>query len=248
MSYSPRYFLVDEPAPFVRHVQIARAEKLNAFIEPMWLEFGALMDRLSTDPDVRAVVLSGAGRHFTSGLDVEAASQAMAGHDGGDVARTARRIQRAATAVQSCVAAAERCEVPVVCVLHGHALGLAIDLACCADVRVCAADARMAVKEVDVGMAADVGTLARLPKLVGSFGWVKEVCLGARAFGPAEALRQGFVSAVYESKEAAVAAAVELARAWAAKSPVAVSNTKDVLNRARDQSIEESEWPRRADR
>lgn len=122
----------------------------------------------------------------------------------------------------------------MICAIHGIALGLAIDISCCADIRVAAANTRFAVKEVDIGMAADIGTLARLPKIVGSISWVKEVCLTARDFSAQEALAVGFVSQVHETKENAVQAAVELAALMAEKSPVAVQGTKELLNHARD--------------
>lgn len=128
----------------------------------------------------------------------------------------------------------------MICILHGISIGLAIDLSCCADVRLCAADTRLAVKEVDIGLAADIGTLSRLPKAVGSSSWVKDVCLSARFFDAAEALRQGFVSEVHESKAAAVAAGLEKAALIAGKSPVAVQGTKELLNHARDHSVDES--------
>jgi hypothetical protein len=128
----------------------------------------------------------------------------------------------------------------VICVLHGISIGLAIDLSCCADVRLCTADTRLAVKEVDIGLAADIGTLARLPKAVGSYSWVKDVCLSARFFGAAEALRVGYVSEVHENKEKAVAAGLEKAVLVAGKSPVAVQGTKELLNHARDHSVGES--------
>lgn len=128
----------------------------------------------------------------------------------------------------------------MICILHGISIGLAIDLSSCADIRLCAADTRMAVKEVDIGLAADIGTLSRLPKAVGSSSWVKDVCLSARFFDAAEALRAGFVSEVHESKAAAVAAGMDKAALLAGKSPVAVQGTKELLNHARDHSVDES--------
>lgn len=128
----------------------------------------------------------------------------------------------------------------MICILHGISIGLAIDLSCCADVRLCAADTRLAVKEVDIGLAADIGTLSRLPKAVGSSSWVKDVCLSARFFDAAEALRAGFVSEVHETKAAAVAAGLGKAGLLAGKSPVAVQGTKELLNHARDHSVDES--------
>lgn len=130
--------------------------------------------------------------------------------------------------------------VAVICVLHGISYGLAIDVACCADIRLAAAGTRFAVKEVDIGMAADVGTLARLPKIVGSTSWVKDVCMTARDFSAEEALRQGFVSGVHGDKAATVAAALALAGTLAGKSPVAVQGTKELLNYGREHSTAES--------
>jgi len=128
----------------------------------------------------------------------------------------------------------------VISVLHGISYGLAIDLSTSADVRICAKDTRFSVKEVDIGLAADIGTLARLPKVVGNSSWVKEVCLSAREFGADEALAVGFVSQVHASKEAALNAALRLAGLIASKSPVAVQGTKELLNHARDNTVEQS--------
>lgn len=128
----------------------------------------------------------------------------------------------------------------MICILHGISIGLAIDLSTCADVRICAADARLAVKEVDIGLAADIGTLSRLPKCVGSFSWVKDVCLSARYFDAREALAVGFVSQVHENKAAALEAGLKMAGLLASKSPVAVQGTKELLNHARDHSVDES--------
>jgi len=128
----------------------------------------------------------------------------------------------------------------VICVLHGYSFGLAIDISTCADIRICAQDTKFAVKEVDIGLAADIGTLTRLPKIVGNFGWVKDVSLSARTFGAEEALRVGFVSQVVDSKEKAIEVALKFAKQLATKSPVAVQGTKELLNHARDHSVADS--------
>lgn len=130
----------------------------------------------------------------------------------------------------------------MICILHGISIGLAIDLSSCADVRICAADTRFAVKEVDIGLAADIGTLSRLPKCVGSFSWVKDVCLSARFFDAREALSVGYVSQVHETKAAALEAGLKMATLLASKSPVAVQGTKELLNHARDHSVDESRF------
>ncbi|KAL2259075.1 hypothetical protein VTK26DRAFT_7377 [Humicola hyalothermophila] len=235
-----QHFVVTCPSTFVAHVEINRPSKLNAFFDAMWLEMRQVFTQLSSDPDVRAVVLSGAGdRAFTAGLDVTAASQngVLSNDEGLDGARKSARLRRYIAEFQDCISAVERCEKPVICVMHGISIGLAIDISTCADVRVCSRDVRFAVKEVDIGLAADIGTLARLPKVVGSQSWVRDVCLTARDFGAAEALQVGFVSAVHDSKAAALAAAVKLAAFIATKSPVAVQGTKELLNHSRDHTV-----------
>lgn len=109
-----KHFLVDTPLPFVAHVQINRPSKLNSFYEEMWLEFKTVFDALSTDPEVRAVVLSGAGaKAFTAGLDVEAASQSGILAQQGekvDVARAAVSIKRHVAEFQACISSVEKCE------------------------------------------------------------------------------------------------------------------------------------------
>ncbi|UKZ48674.1 hypothetical protein TrVGV298_002902 [Trichoderma virens] len=233
-----KFFTVTSPKPFVAHVQIQRPEKHNAFSEAMWLEFGRVFQQLSADADVRAVVLSGAGdKAFTAGLDVQSASQdSTLMSDQKDPARKAKGMRAQIEEFQSSIGAMEKCEKPVICAMHGIALGLAIDISCTADIRICASNTRFAVKEVDIGLAADIGTLARLPKIVGSTSWVKDVCLTARDFSAQEALAVGFVSQVHESKEKTVQVAIDLAANIAEKSPVAVQGTKELLNHARDHS------------
>ena len=124
--------------------------------------------------------------------------------------------------------------------MHGFAFGLGIDMSTCADIRICSADTKFAVKEVDIGLAADIGTLTRLPKVVGNFSWVKDVALSARVFGAEEAFRVGFVSQVLETKEKAIQAGLKMAELLATKSPVAVQGTKELLNHARDHPIADS--------
>lgn len=113
--------------------------------------------------------------------------------------------------------------------------------------RICAADTRFAVKEVDIGIAADIGTLTRLPKVVGGGSWVKDVCLSGRGFRAAEAERVGLVSWVGKSrgeggKGEVVGEAVRWAELVGGKSPVAVQGTKEILNWSWDRSVEDGEF------
>ncbi|MES1914187.1 MAG: hypothetical protein MHM6MM_006291 [Cercozoa sp. M6MM] len=141
--------------------------------------------------------------------------------------------------MQQNITAAENCRVPVIACVHGGVIGGAIDLITACDIRIASSDAFFSVKEVDIGMAADVGTLQRLPKVVRSDSWVRDVCLTGRRFDAQEALQQGLVSRVCEDKKAAVAAALELASTIAKKSPIAVAGTKHLLNYSRSRTTQE---------
>lgn len=110
--------------------------------------------------------------------------------------------------------------------------------------RICASETKFAVKEVDIGLAADIGTLSRLPKVVGSGSWVKDVCLSGRVFEAGEAERVGFVSWVGNrgglgGKEEVLEEAVRWAGVVAGKSPVAVQGTKEILNWGWNRGVEE---------
>ena len=206
----------------------------------MWLEMRLVFAQLSGDSNVRAIVLSGAGeRAFTTGLDVQKASGGFLSDssNAADSARAAKILRYHIGEFQDCITAIERCEKPVVAAMHGFCLGLAVDISTAADVRICAADATFAVKEVDIGLAADIGTLSRLPKVVGNYGWVKEVSFTARNWNSEEAQRVGFVNTVFPSKEATVKGGLELAGLIAVKSPVAVQGTKELLNYSRDRGV-----------
>ena len=204
-----------------------------------------VFNTLSDSSSVRAVVLGAAGpKAFTAGLDVQAMSKTgilaqTPEKTSLDGARIASGVRRHLADFQDCITAVERCEKPVICVLHGYTLGMGIDIAVCADVRICSDDTKFSVKEVDIGLAADLGTLSRLPKVVGNHSWVKDVCLSARTFGAEEALKVGFVSGVYAGKDKAVEAGIKWAGIVAGKSPVAVQGTKELLDWSRDHNVQD---------
>ncbi|KAJ2331320.1 hypothetical protein GGI00_003305 [Coemansia sp. RSA 2681] len=179
---------------------------------------------------------------FTAGLDLK---EAMAGPLGrprdvsADAARKGYYHRLFILDFQAAISAVELCDKPVVAVVQGGCLGIGIDLISACDVRVAAEDAYFVVKEVDIGMAADIGTLQRLPKIVASDSWVREVCYTARRVGAKEALAVGLVSSVHATPADALRAATDIAAAIAAKSPVAVVSTKHLLNYSRDHSVRE---------
>ena len=153
----------------------------------MWQEIGFAFRQIGTIGDgCRCILLIGSGKGFCGGIDISdrrffAGIESNAGDDksssSGDVARRSLAFRSQILDMQSVFTAVEECPVPVVAAIHGACIGAGIDLVCCADVRVCSPDAIFSVREVRLGLAADVGTLQRFPKIVGFGSRVRELCL-----------------------------------------------------------------------
>ncbi|MFN8986766.1 MAG: enoyl-CoA hydratase-related protein, partial [Burkholderiales bacterium] len=138
--------------------------------------------------------------------------------------------------LQDTLTSIERCRKPVLAAIHGACIGGAIDLVSCCDMRYASKDAVFSIKEVDIGMTADVGTLQRLPKII-SPAVVRELAYTAKSIDAVEAERVGLVNRVYASTEVLQKAVLEIAASIAAKSPLAIRGTKEMLNYARDHSV-----------
>lgn len=118
-------------------------------------------------------------------------------------------------------------------------MGIAIDISSACDIRLAAQDTKLSIKEVDIGIAADLGTLQRFPRIVANDSWTREIAFTGRFFSAKEALERGFLSYVVESKESGVAKALEIAKVIASKSPIAVQGTKSQLDFSRDHTIKD---------
>ena len=213
-----------------------RPERSNAMNRAMWAELRDAFKAISASSSARAVVVVGAGRNFTSGRDLMDHQEMLAPGGQRDVARTAWKLQRAIADYQASLSAIAECPKPVITSIHGHCIGGGVDLVCAADIRIASTDAIFCVKETEIGMAADVGTLQRLPRLVGSDSLARELCFSSRRWPAEEALKAGFLSSVHADAKDAHAASFALAQRIASFSPVAVQGTKLNLNYARDHS------------
>ena len=141
--------------------------------------------------------------------------------------------------MQDTLTSLERCRKPVLAAIHGGCVGGGIDLITCADMRYCSQDAYFTIKEIDIGMTADVGTLQRLPKLIGQ-GITRELAYTGRKCEAQEARQIGLVNRVFETREALYAGVREIAATIAAKSPLSIRGTKEMITYARDHSVADS--------
>ena len=217
----------------VAHVALARPDKFNAMDKEMFAAIGDTFRALGRDPEVRAILLSGKGKHFTAGLDLEYASRQFPKSD--DPGRAAEARLRHIEWLQDAFGAVEAARPPVVAAIQGGCIGAGVDLASACDLRVACADAFFQVAEVDVAITADLGTLQRLGYLIPQ-GVLRELTYTGRRMGAEEAARYGLVNEIAEDP---VAAGMALARTIAAKSPLAVAGAKRSLNHSRGRPVEE---------
>lgn len=219
----------------VAHVQINRPEKINAMNAAFWTEIIDIFQWIEDTDAVRAVVLSGAGKHFSSGIDLMMLAS-VANDLGKDVGRNARLLRRKILELQASFNAVDNCRKPVLAAIQGYCIGGAIDLISACDMRYAAEDAQFSIKEIDIGMAADVGTLQRLPRIIGD-GMLRELAYTGRQFGAEEARSIGLVNRVYADQESLLAGVFEIAHEIAAKSPIAVTGTKAMISYMRDHTV-----------
>ncbi|KAF6077346.1 enoyl-CoA hydratase 1 [Phyllostomus discolor] len=223
----------------ILHVQLNRPEKRNAMNKAFWREMVECFNKIAQDTDCRAVVISGAGKMFTSGIDLMDMAADILQPQGDDVARTSWYFRKLIATYQETFSVIEKCPKPVIAAIHGGCIGGGVDLITACDIRYCAQDAFFQVKEVDVGLAADVGTLQRLPRVIGNQSLVNELAFTARKMMADEALGSGLVSRVFPDKDVMLEAAFALAAEISSKSPVAVQGTKINLLYSRDHSVAE---------
>jgi len=219
-------------------VTLNRENKLNAMNQQFWIEINNCFASLAKDSSCRVILLNGNGRVFSAGIDL---------HDNGisvsekeDTARTAYNFINQVKEMQQSFTAIEKCPQPVIACVDGACIGAGVDMICACDIRLCSRNSWFSIKEVDIGLAADVGTLQRMPKLIGNDSIMRELVYTGRRFNADEAQNIGFIGNIYDSRENLMTAALKIAASIASKSPVAIAGSKHNLIYSRDHSVTES--------
>lgn len=223
----------------IAHVVLNRPEAFNSLNPDFWDQFPKVFDEIEARDDVRVVVLSSTGKHFCAGLDLNSFNSINNDDPDQDEGRKREAFRRHLLDLHARLGRISTCRYPVLAAVQGACVGGGIDMTVCTDVRYCTKDAFFVVQETNIGMAPDLGTLQRLPRLIPD-GIARELAYTGRRMYGEEARAVGYVNQVFDTHEEMLAGVMEIAREIASKSPLAVHGCKELMNYARDHSVEDS--------
>ena len=218
----------------VAEVALNRPDKANAMNLTMWRELQVCFEWLDEELSVRAVILHGEGKNFCAGIDLGMFGQLV--DKDIEPCRAREKFRRMILSLQDNLSAIEKCRKPVLAAIHRNCVGGGIDMISCADMRYCTEDVKFSIKEIDVGMTADVGTLQRLPMLVAE-PLVREWAYTGRNILAEEAVDSHLANRSYADKDTMMTAVREIAADIASKSPLAIRGIKEMMNYGRDHSV-----------
>ena len=223
----------------VAKLTLNRPQEYNSMNRAFWQEFPLALQALDSAAEARVIVLTSTGKHFSAGMDLEIFSQPNTRLFGGEAGRRAEAMRRLVLQLQNCFSLLEHIRMPVISAVQGGCIGGALDLVCATEMRYCTQDAFFTIKETELGMTADLGTLQRLPQLIPT-GLARELAYTGRKMHADEALRSGLVNQVFSDSEHMLAAVMQIAKEIAARSPLTITGCKQMINYARDHSVADS--------
>jgi enoyl-CoA hydratase len=218
----------------VATVTLTGPGKGNAMGPDFWSELPRVFASLDADPEVSAIVITGSGKNFSVGLDLITMGPPLFQPLMADKALAAPRTEflHEVRRLQASITAVAECRKPVIAAIHGWCIGGGLDLIAAVDIRYASADAKFSLREARVAIVADVGSLNRLPAIIGD-GHLRELAFTGKDIDARRAQQIGLVNDVLDDADAALASAHETAREIAANPPLAVQGIKDVLGRER---------------
>ena len=234
---NPQYFSL-EIKTHIAHLAINRPEKANSLHLEAWEEMRNVFDYLSTEASVRVVILSGNGKHFCAGMELETLMNLQTGETDCE-ARTRENLRKFIFNIQDCISAIERCKKPVIAAVDHGCIGGGLNIVSACDMRYCTEDAYFVLKEVDLGIVADIGAIQRLPANINQ-GFLSEIAFTGRKVFGSEAKSEGLVSGVYSTREELMGQAQKIAEIIASKSPLVIRGLKENIVYQRDHSVHDS--------
>ena len=235
MTYQCFEFSIDNK---IAHLRFSRPDSLNTMQPVFFKELVTILKELQQQASARVLVISSSGKHFTAGMALDVfAGGGISLDDNKAVGRA--NIALILNDMHQSFNLIEQLRMPVITAIHGGCIGGGVDLVCAADIRLATSNAFFCIQEINIGMTADLGTLQRLPKLIPE-GIVHEMAYTGRRLNAQRALQCGLVNDVFDTPEAMLEAALQMAKEITEKPPVAIWGSKQAIHYARDHSTHDA--------
>ena len=235
MTYQCFEFSIDNK---IAHLRFSRPDSLNTMQPVFFKELVTILKELQQQASARVLVISSSGKHFTAGMALDVfAGGGISLDDNKAVGRA--NIALILNDMHQSFNLIEQLRMPVITAIQGGCIGGGVDLVCAADIRLATSNAFFCIQEINIGMTADLGTLQRLPKLIPE-GIVHEMAYTGRRLHAQRALQCGLVNDVFDTPEAMLEAALQMAKEITEKPPVAIWGSKQAIHYARDHSTHDA--------
>lgn len=216
-------------------VALNRVDALNALNYQLATEITELFRELAADVETWVIILKSNARIFCAGLDLKDMKGMMSNRKEGTT-KPLIEVPYEENNIFECCHAIEDCKKPVIAAVHGKCVGAGLDIIAACDLRLCTQDASFSLREVRIGIAADMGVLQRLPLVIGQM-FTRQMAYTGRFFSAVEVEKMGLVLAVLADENALMAAAFKLAEEILESAPLAVQSTKETINYSRFATI-----------
>jgi enoyl-CoA hydratase len=217
-----------EISDHIAHIRFNRPDQLNSFTAAMWSELPEVVRQIDDDNEARVIVISSSGKHFTAGMDLSVFSTLQA-DDETELARANATFVRLIKTLQETFTPLAKARQPVIAAVQGGCIGAGLDLVTACDLRYATPNAFFSLHEINIGMTADVGTFPRLQKLIPQ-AIAREMAFTGEPLSAERAERLGFINGVFDDPEALLDGVMDVAEKIAAKSPMAIWGSKEMLN------------------
>lgn len=223
-------WIVKEVEPGFVHVAYNNPKTLNAYDTQDWRAYQEILLELEHDPDTNVIFISSAfARGFSSGLNMKSALNLLAGHEDDSFAVKKGLMYQHIREFQDAVSLPSRMRTPTICLLNGVSYGLALDIASACSIRIATADAKLSIREIKIGIVADIGSLQRISNLVGNKSLVYQYALTGEVFSGEDALKLGLVSQVLPDFDSGVAHGLQLGLDINGNPQWAIKGTKESI-------------------
>ncbi len=222
----------------IAHIQFNRPKELNTFNLAVWREFPAAINTINDNKDMRVIVVSSTGKHFTAGMDLSVFASFEKSADE-EFARQNANFMGLVKTLQQTFSVLTQSKLPVIAAIQGGCIGAGLDLITACDMRYASQDAFFTLHEINIAMMADVGTMPRLQHVVPA-GIAREMAFTGDALKADRAQQVGMLNGVFDTYEDLITGVMKVAAKIAAKSPMAIWSSKEMMNYADNHTIDDT--------